>query len=56
MRADNGDSVMEYRGVCDIGLGRTINQDAVFMAARGEIGLFCVADGMGSTEYGELAS
>ena len=56
MRADYGDSVMEYRGVCDIGLERTINQDAVFMAARGEIGLFCVADGMGGHSHGERAS
>lgn len=47
---------MEYRGVCDIGLERTINQDAVFMAAEGEIGLFCVADGMGGHSHGEWAS
>lgn len=39
--------MMEYQGVCDIGLERTMNQDAVFMAAEGESGLFCVADGMG---------
>lgn len=47
---------MEYRGVCDIGLKRTINQDAVFMAAKGETGLFCVADGMGGHNHGEWAS
>ncbi len=47
---------MEYKGVCDIGLERTINQDAVFMAAEEEIGLFCVADGMGGHSHGERAS
>lgn len=47
---------MEYKGVCDIGLVRTINQDAIFMAAAGEIGLFCVADGMGGHSHGERAS
>lgn len=48
--------MMEYQGVCDIGLERTMNQDAVFMAAEGESGLFCVADGMGGHSHGEQAS
>lgn len=47
---------MEYRGVCEIGLERTMNEDSVFMAAEGEIGLFCVADGMGGHSHGERAS
>lgn len=47
---------MEYRGVCDIGLERTMNQDAIFMGANGDIGLFCVADGMGGHSHGERAS
>lgn len=47
---------MEYRGVCDIGLERTMNQDAIFMAADNDIGLFCVADGMGGHSHGERAS
>lgn len=47
---------MEYRGICDIGLERTMNQDAIFMAADGDIGLFCVADGMGGHSHGERAS
>ena len=47
---------MEYRGLCDIGLERTMNQDAIFMAADGDIGLFCVADGMGGHSHGERAS
>lgn len=48
--------MMEYKGVCDIGLKRTVNQDAVFMAAKGETGLFCVADGLGGHSHGERAS
>lgn len=47
---------MEYSGVCDIGQKRTVNQDAVFMAANGETGIFCVADGMGGHSHGERAS
>ncbi len=47
---------MEYKGVCDIGLKRRVNQDAIFMAAKGETGLFCVADGLGGHSHGERAS
>lgn len=47
---------MEYRGICDIGLARKINQDAIFMATEDDIGLFCVADGMGGHSHGEQAS
>lgn len=47
---------MEYWGVSDIGLRRSVNQDAVFMAIDGDVGLFCVADGMGGHSHGERAS
>lgn len=47
---------MEYKGICDIGLQRKVNQDAIFMAVRGETGLFCVADGLGGHSHGERAS
>lgn len=47
---------MEYRGICDVGLQRTMNQDAVYMAAKDDIGIFCVADGMGGHSHGERAS
>lgn len=47
---------MEYRGICDTGLQRTMNQDAIYMAAENDIGLFCVADGMGGHSHGERAS
>lgn len=47
---------MEYQGVCDIGLERAMNQDAIFMGANGDIGLFGVADGMGGHSHGERAS
>lgn len=47
---------MEYAGINDIGLIRSINQDAIYMAAASDIGIFCVADGMGGHSRGEIAS
>lgn len=47
---------MVYQGICEVGLQRKMNQDAVYMVADGEIGLFCVADGMGGHSHGERAS
>lgn len=47
---------MEYQGICDVGLQRKMNQDAVYMEADEETGLFCVADGMGGHSHGERAS
>lgn len=47
---------IEYCGICDKGMKRTANQDAVFMTAGKGMGLFVVADGMGGHMYGEEAS
>lgn len=47
---------MEYAVLCDIGKTRSINQDSVFAASRGDEALFVVADGMGGHSYGEKAS
>lgn len=47
-----------YSGICDVGLKRRVNQDAILMLynREKEIGLFVVADGMGGHTEGELAS
>ncbi|MBR6770724.1 MAG: serine/threonine-protein phosphatase [Lachnospiraceae bacterium] len=47
---------IEYNGLCDKGLKREINQDAVFMGTEGSRALFVVADGMGGHSHGEKAS
>lgn len=47
---------IEYCGICDKGIQRLMNQDAVFMGAHGEMALFAVADGMGGHTRGEAAS
>lgn len=47
-----------YSGICDIGLKRQKNQDSVYMYwdEIQKMGLFVIADGMGSHAKGELAS
>lgn len=47
---------IEYCGLCDKGLNRAMNQDAVFMGAQGDKAVFAVADGMGGHRHGEAAS
>ena len=42
--------------VTDAGLKREINQDSVFSYADERFGLFCVADGVGGSSHGEIAS
>lgn len=45
-----------YRVVSEVGKCRNINQDAVLAYARGNSGIFVVADGMGGHSEGEFAS
>ncbi len=47
---------MYYSGICETGLKRSINQDSIYMNAKDNFGIFCVADGMGGHEDGEKAS
>lgn len=47
---------IDYCGVCDKGNKRVVNQDAILMSAKRELGLFVVADGMGGHSLGEVAS
>ncbi len=45
-----------YTILSEIGLGRKENQDAVFGANDGSVGIFLVADGMGGHVDGARAS
>lgn len=45
-----------YSSLCEKGLVRENNQDAVYTDVRGRNGIFCIADGMGGHEKGEIAS
>lgn len=46
----------QYAGFTDVGANREINQDSILMLSNGELGLFCVADGMGGHLDGGKAS
>lgn len=46
----------EIVGLCETGLKREVNQDAVFWAQEGDAAICLVADGMGGHSHGEIAS
>src|SRR5580704_9800356 len=45
---------MVYAGVTDVGRQRKHNEDCLLI--KGDLGLFCVADGMGGHNAGDVAS
>lgn len=47
---------IEYAKICEKGLSREENQDAVFTCKTSEMAFFLVADGMGGHSHGEEAS
>lgn len=47
---------LKYSSICEQGLVRKNNQDSVYVNVKGHNGVFCVADGMGGYEKGEVAS
>ena len=47
---------IQYSYFCERGSFREVNQDSVFADTDGRYGIFCVADGMGGHENGEIAS
>lgn len=46
----------KYDSLCETGLKRSENQDSIFSAYNGEIGVFAIADGMGGHSDGAYAS
>ena len=45
-----------FSDMIDTGLCRRENQDAIYSATNGDLGLFVLADGMGGHKMGEIAS
>lgn len=48
--------IISFGGYTDKGKVREINQDAILMRCKNDVGIFVVADGMGGHTYGEKAS